>query len=599
MFGAFTSFGKLGSLARAIAAAWTPSALWPTGTEPGMWIDPSLLTASFNDYLGTTPVAAPGTVADSANPVGLALDLRLGAPTTLGPELVVNGDFATDLSGWTVHGDYVVTRDTSVFPAGAMKVVAPTSGINGRVEQFVPIDSTKQYSVSATFYSPSSNPSTYQQGCLSLYAANDTALWPGVEDTIKTVQWHVPGGSGTLSLRPLVFAPYREWGPAGSEFYITNISVKEIPGNHLLQATSTARPLLSRRVNLLTYTEDFSNAAWYRGGVSVSSNTTTAPDGTNTADTIIASASFGEHRNYQFVSGQRGDGVFSVYLKAKEYGFAFVAIAESNATLYKGALVNLSNGAVVSNSANAVNVVDAGSGWYRISVQETAIDIDYFGLVAPAPSADVTINAYGPLFTGDGTSGIYAWGAHLERGAGPTPNTYQPILTDGSSYPSTGFHVYQKYDGTDDGMATASFAAGTLTSSMDCLIAVRRDATGNSVVGFYQGLGVAFGQISGAAAVSTEGAGSPTVWVDGVQLAGGTAVTQSTLNDAVTVGDWHIVEWRDLNLSAWTALKYGAFGFGYTTNGANGGALIFPGGNTAGRDQARAWLAAKVGVTLP
>ena len=45
MFGAFTSFGKLGSLARAIAAAWTPSALWPTGTEAGMWIDPSNLTS--------------------------------------------------------------------------------------------------------------------------------------------------------------------------------------------------------------------------------------------------------------------------------------------------------------------------------------------------------------------------------------------------------------------------------------------------------------------------------------------------------------------------------------------------------------------------
>lgn len=85
MFGAFTSFGKLGSLARAIAAAWTPSALWPTGTEPGMWISPSTLPASFNDYTGTTPVATPGTVADTSNPVGLALDIRAGATTVSDP----------------------------------------------------------------------------------------------------------------------------------------------------------------------------------------------------------------------------------------------------------------------------------------------------------------------------------------------------------------------------------------------------------------------------------------------------------------------------------------------------------------------------------
>ena len=65
MFGAFTSFGKLGSLARAIAAAWSPA---------GLWYEPSDLSTMFNDSAGTTPVATPGTVADSANPVGLIQD---------------------------------------------------------------------------------------------------------------------------------------------------------------------------------------------------------------------------------------------------------------------------------------------------------------------------------------------------------------------------------------------------------------------------------------------------------------------------------------------------------------------------------------------
>ena len=85
MFGAFTSFGKLGALASSVARAWSPAALWPTGTEAGMWIDPSNLAASWADYLGTTPVSTPGTVADSSNPVGLALDLRLGATVLTDP----------------------------------------------------------------------------------------------------------------------------------------------------------------------------------------------------------------------------------------------------------------------------------------------------------------------------------------------------------------------------------------------------------------------------------------------------------------------------------------------------------------------------------
>mgnify|MGYP000464549197 CR=1 FL=1 len=61
MFGAFTSFGKLGSLARAIAAAWSPLSLWPDGIDsPGMWISPRTLTSEWQDYTGTTPVSVRG-----------------------------------------------------------------------------------------------------------------------------------------------------------------------------------------------------------------------------------------------------------------------------------------------------------------------------------------------------------------------------------------------------------------------------------------------------------------------------------------------------------------------------------------------------------
>lgn len=67
MFGAFTSFGKLGSLARAIAAAWSPARLFANG-EAGAWYDPSDLSTMFQDSAGTTPVTAAG------QPVGLILD---------------------------------------------------------------------------------------------------------------------------------------------------------------------------------------------------------------------------------------------------------------------------------------------------------------------------------------------------------------------------------------------------------------------------------------------------------------------------------------------------------------------------------------------
>lgn len=408
----------------ATSQAWSPSALWPTGTEAGMWIDPSNLTSQWQDSTGTTPVSTPGTVADSSNPVGLALDLRLGA-TTL-----------TD------------------------------------------------------------------------------------------------------------------------------------PGNHLLQATSTARPMVSARRNLLTYTEDFTAGYWgvlaYGSGTSViTPNYEQAPDGTTTACRLVASAPGGDEGGTL-----RNSGLITASLTRSVY-------VKSNTGLEQTITICAGIGAA------GLHTIPA-SGWVRIDS------------VSPLYSYFFNIGLYKPEGT-DSSCDISIWHPQLELGTTATP--YQAILTDGSSYSPTGFPTYLKFDGTDDGMATASFAAGTLTSSMDCMIAVRRDSgvtgvlvgTPGELFGYYENLG--WGG-------SSQGCGTPTIYVDGVQVAGGTGITGDQLNAALTVGDWHVYEARNLDLSGWTALKFSQTS-GYQLNGAQGGILLFPSStSTADRDAARTWLGAKVGLTL-
>ena len=430
MFGAFQTFGKLGAIGKAISAAWSPLALWPTGTEPGMWIDPSNLATSWQDSTGTTPVVTPGTVEDWSNPVGLALDLRLGA----------------------------------------------------------------------------------------------TALTD--------------------------------------------------PGNHLLQATSTARPLLSGRVNLLSYTEDFTAGAWgvltYGSGTSViTPNYEQAPDGTTTACRLVASAPGGSDggtlRDYRTFNDTA---TRSVYVK-------------SNTGLTQTITICAGLGAA------GLHTIPA-SGWVRIdSVSQL---YSYFFNIGLHRSEST-----------DSSCDISIWHPQLELGTTATP--YQAILTNESVYPSTGFPIYQKYDGTDDGMATASFAAGTLSNNMDCLIAVRRDSGAQCVAGLYSMpvrsiyFGHAQAGSSGACAVNV---GTPTVWVDGVQLTGGTSVEPGTLNTALTVGEWHIMEFRGLDLSAITQAGWGDFGSGFSVNGARGDILLYPStASTEDKDAARQYLADKYGVTLP
>jgi hypothetical protein len=185
---------------------------------------------------------------------------------------------------------------------------------------------------------------------------------------------------------------------------------------------------------------------------------------------------------------------------------------------------------------------------------------------------------------------------------GNAATAYQSVVS-ASSYSSTGFPIAQKYDGVDDGMATAAFAAGTLIDGTDCMIAVRRDSAASCVAGLYNGVADAtkfFGMAesaSGSGCVGS-GAGTPTVWVDNTQLTGGTAVTRGTLHTALTVGDWHILEFRNLDLSTWTAAGFGLY-TSYLFPGPRGDILLYPStASTEDKDAARQWLADYYGVTL-
>ena len=65
--------------------SWSPLSLWPNGiASPGMWMSPLTLDSEWQDHFGTTPVAVPGTVPDTSNPVGLALDIRGVRPVCWG-----------------------------------------------------------------------------------------------------------------------------------------------------------------------------------------------------------------------------------------------------------------------------------------------------------------------------------------------------------------------------------------------------------------------------------------------------------------------------------------------------------------------------------
>jgi len=184
---------------------------------------------------------------------------------------------------------------------------------------------------------------------------------------------------------------------------------------YLVQALSgEARFQGARRVrNLLTFTEDFSNAAWVKPtGCTIGSNVVANPiNGALTADKIIPPVSASFHSVYQSYSLSGATHNYSIYLKNAGYNFAYISPDGGTS----GVTINLTTGATTTTGSVTAAATSVGNGWWRVSCLSsvTTNTIRVYPGSTTAPES----------FTGDGTSGIYAWGAQLEDVTAQTTQT--------------------------------------------------------------------------------------------------------------------------------------------------------------------------------
>ena len=173
--------------------------------------------------------------------------------------------------------------------------------------------------------------------------------------------------------------------------------------------------------NLLNYSEQFNNVYWTQTNVTVTANTTAAPNNTMTADTVLANGTTNTHSvRTDLISFTAGTSYsLSVFVKKGTNDFVQLFVGSGIGGMF--ANFNINTGVVgtvgkTSGTDPTSSITNFGNGWYRCTMNFTATltndTVGRFAIVASASAAREETNTL--------TTSLILWGAQLETGTTAT-----------------------------------------------------------------------------------------------------------------------------------------------------------------------------------
>ena len=196
--------------------------------EQGFAYDPNDLTTLYQDVAGTVPVTAAG------QPVGLLLDKSKGL--VVGSERVTNGGFANGSAGWLG-----INGTDEVVSGGFLNFTNAVAGNPNAYQQNV-IEPSKWYKIS--FRVANRTAGAVYLMAYTVDPANAIITAQISTNGVYSAILRAPiDANGSLGIRVI----------ANSSLSITDVSVKELAGNHAYQTTSSMRPLLVASPQRLDY----------------------------------------------------------------------------------------------------------------------------------------------------------------------------------------------------------------------------------------------------------------------------------------------------------------------------------------------------------
>lgn len=180
--------------------------------------------------------------------------------------------------------------------------------------------------------------------------------------------------------------------------------------------------------NVLLHASNYGAANWVKSELTVTTGATLAPDGISMADALVESTTTNAfHYLAQIAAKPSSVAEYTASAMLKDKGRQALLYLTDAVASGAYVLVDLTNGAVTTAAtifgtfSNAYSTVQpCGSGWYQVSITATTTALGTIvGQVTPH-------NGTSALYTGNGTSGVYAWGLQVNAGK---PTSYIPTTT--------------------------------------------------------------------------------------------------------------------------------------------------------------------------